>query len=252
MSDIFALDLAGNKTAAERAAANPYLQPAAPGWFDRAPAAIGMGVMRGGVLASRATNVLLAAPVAAYESLTDQQGRFTDQWFRDTDEAAGSAIDFWSPSAGTTGAASNVLGGLAEMTLQLGATGGNPTLLLGTMETNPAVDLVNQGVDAETAVRVGLAQGAAGAVGFRLPILGRTLASRMVTGAAGNLAANTSAAAVSQLALQGSGYGKEAEQFDPLNLEARFVDILAGVAFGGLHHLGAPAEIDPKLRDAAE
>ena len=42
-----------------------------------------------------------------------------------------------------------------------------------------------------------------------------------------------------------------AEQFDPLNLEARMVDVLAGVAFGGIHHLGAPAEIDPKIRDAA-
>lgn len=256
MSDIFALDLAGNKVAADQAARSPYVEAAGPGWFDRAPAAIGMGIARGGVLASRATSILSAAPVAAYESLTGQQGRYSDRWFRSVDEESQAAIDFWTPNAATTGAASNVLGGLAEMTLQLAATGGDPALLLASMETNPAVDLVNQGVDAETAVRVGLAQGAAGAVGFRLPILGKTLTGRLATGAAGNLAANTSAMAVSQVVLEQQGYSKAAAEFDPMNLEARMVDVLAGAAFGGIHHLGArgepvPVNVAPEIRDAA-
>ncbi|MFO1465874.1 MAG: hypothetical protein U1F35_05450 [Steroidobacteraceae bacterium] len=198
----------------------------------------------------RAIDILASAPVAAYESLTGQEGRFLDDWYRSVDETAGSAMDFWTPNANETGAAGRVLGGFAEMVLPLAATGGNPSLLLAQTQTNAAVDLVNQGVDAQTANQVALLQGAATAVGFRLPFLGKSLLPRVLTGAGGNLAVNTTAAFLTEQKLKSEGYDAQAQQFDPANLESRFVDVLSGAAFGALAHLGSPRE--PKqVKDAA-
>jgi len=251
VSEIFGLDPDGQRQAAETAALNPY-NPAdiSPGFFEGAFKATGMGVMRGGAAAARAIDILASAPVAAYENLTGQEGRFLDDWYRSVDATAGSAVDFWTPNAHETGAAGRVLGGFAEMVLPLAAAGGNPSLLLASTQANAAADLVNQGVDAQTANQVALLQGAATAVGFRLPFLGKSLLPRVLTGAGGNLAVNAAASFLTEQKLQAEGYDAQAQQFDPANLESRFVDVLSGAAFGAIAHLGSPRT--PKVvKDAA-
>lgn len=246
------MDPAGNRAVAEEAATNPFSeQDLRPGFFGGVPTGIGMGTMRGGANASRALSILAAAPMSVYERATGQEGRYTDPWFQSVDETAGNAVDYWTPDANSVGTAGRVLGGFAEMILPLAATAGDPALLMASAETNTAADLVKQGVDSTTAVNLGLAQGASTAIGFRLPILGKTLGGRIGTGMLGNTSANAATAAASQAVLQSQGYGELAKQFDPYNLEARAVDALSGIAFGGIHHLGTPREATPAARDAA-
>lgn len=235
---VFDFDQRGLQTVDAEARLNPLdISQVKPDFFDDTPKAIGMGLMRGGVQASRATNILLGAPVAIADTLAGKGGAWSDSYFRGFDDQANDAVDFWTPNAHEVGTAGRVLGGLAEIAPQLMATGGNPSLMLATQTATPAADLVRQGVDAETAETIGLIQGAATAVGFRLPFLGKNLASRMMTGVTGNLATNAGATALQQDVLDVGGYDELARQYDPLNAEARALDVLTGMAFGGLAHL---------------
>jgi hypothetical protein len=241
VSDLFTISPNENAAADALARANPYVDDSLePGWFDRAPAAIGMGTMRGGALASKALSTLaVGAPLALYEQATDQPGKYLDPYFAQLDADSQSAVDFWTPDPHTTGAASKILGDLAGIVGPLALTGGNPSLLMAEMQTNTATDLVSAGVDPDTATKAGLLQSAATAVGFRLPIVGRGLPGRLAAGAAGNTATNAAASSATQTLLDKGGYGELGKQYDPMNLQARAVDVLTGMAFGGIHHLGA-------------
>src|SRR5207237_9318432 len=141
------------------------------------------------------------------------------------------------PGGTEVGTAGRILGGFSEMALPLMATGGNPSLLIGTAELGGAQDLSKQGASNTGAVAGGVIQGLATAAGFKLPFLGKTLATRLASGAIGNVAVNAGAAAVTRGTLNLTGDAAQAQQFDPLDLEARAIDVLTGLAFGGLAHL---------------
>jgi hypothetical protein len=230
VSDIFALDLEGQNALKAEAAMNPVeLSQADPSFWKGVTKGIGMGVMRGGAETADA--------MQSFGRLFDAPGTDQDA----TDELAAdihhSSVDYWTPAPAEVGKAGQVLGGLGEITLPLMAGGGNPALLVGTETNKVGKQLVDQGVDASTATEVAVLQGAATAVGFRLPFLGKTLTSRVLSGAGGNLALNAGTTAAQQQLLKQAGEEKVAEQFDPLNLEARAIDVLTGVAFGSLAHL---------------
>lgn len=242
---VFDLDAAGQRTQDQQA----RLKSVNVGDLQARPMSgflggIGSGVMGGGARAAKALDILASAPVALYETATGQQGKYVDGWYKTVDNTLGSAVDYWTPDAKTTGTVGRTLGGFAEMALPLMAGGGNPTLLLASTETNTASELVNQGVDAPTAVKVGLAAGAANAVGFKLPFLGKTLASRLASGAVGNLAVGAGATEADRQLL--AEYPELAKRYDATDLEARAVDVLSGLAFGGLAHV----EMRPSERAA--
>jgi len=255
MSDIFELDTDGQRSMDNQARAN-LLTPEmlSTGFFHGVPQAIGMGVMRGGVRAAQAIGMagggLLSLaerdPTDADGSHGFKAGTLTDPYFSALDKYVSSAIDYWTPGANEVGTAGRVLGGFSEMALPLMAGGGNPSLLVGSAALGTGHDLVQQGVDASTATKVAVTQAAATAIGFRIPFLGSTLVSRIASGAAGNLAVNAGSAEVSRALLQAGGYDEQAKAFDPLDLEARIVDLLSGAAFGTLAHLASPS-----VRDAA-
>lgn len=238
MSDIFALDTDGQRHVAAEAALAPLpLNEATPTFFEGLASGTGAGVMRGGARVGQFIGMSLAAPLSLYERAAGQEGRFTDPYFKAIDQYANNAVDHWTPDPASVGTAGRVLGGLGEIALPLAAGGGNPALMLGSQEMGVATDLARSGVSAGAAVGAGVTQGVATAVGFKLPFLGKTLLSRAGTGAAGNLATNTVATAVQREILQRSGNDQAAAQFDPWDIEARTVDVLTGLAFGGLAHL---------------
>lgn len=246
MTDIFALDPGGQAELERTARANPVgleaLNQATP--FEGAMLGIGDGLMRGGARVAQTAGLAVAAPFAVYERATGEEGRFTDSIFRAVDEYATNAVDYWTPSAAEVGKAGQILGGLAEIAAPLMLGGGNPSLLIATQTTSPAVDLVREGVSAPVAAAVGALQGASTAVGFRLPILGSTLASRLATGAAGNLALGVSTVAAQRAVLEASGTPatqQVAERYDPLNAESAALDVLTGLVFGGLTHVHVTA-----------
>lgn len=242
MTDIFALDPEGqaelDRTARTNSVGFEALNQATP--FEGTMLGIGDGLMRGGARVAQAAGLAVAAPFAVYERATGQEGRFTDSIFRVTDEYATRAVDYWTPSAAEVGKAGQILGGLAEIAAPLMLAGGNPSLLIATQTAGPAVDLVRQGVDATAAGAVGALQGASTAVGFRLPILGSALASRLATGAAGNLALGTSTLAAQRAVLEASGTPEAtqaAQGYDPASAESAALDVLTGLVFGGLTHV---------------
>lgn len=244
MSDIFDLDIEGQTSQAALARTNGIpIDQVSRGFLSDVPKAIGMGIERGGARAAQAVGLAGGGLLSLVE---DQPGALTDPYFRTLDKYVGDAVDYWTPGANEVGTAGRILGGFAEMALPLMVSGGDPALLIGTSELGGAQDLAKQGASNTGAIAGGVIQGLSTAAGFKIPFLGKTLASRLVSGAAGNLAVNAGATVAEREALKLTGDTKQAQQFDPLDLEARAVDVLSGLAFGGLAHLAAPS-----VRDAA-
>jgi hypothetical protein len=259
---VFDLDTHGQETLAEQARLNPIsIDDVATGAFHGAGKGTGLGLMRGfarvGQTVGMAGGALIQMAGPPVEPVSSERldaygsdaeaarERVSDAYFGKVDEYANNAVDYWAPSHAEVGKAGQVLGGFAEIVGPLMAAGGNPALLIGTQEMGQATDLARQGVDAGTAVRAGVIQGAASAAGFKLPFLGSTLATRMASGAIGNAAVNTWAAATQRAWLESDGYKELAAQYDPNDLEARAVDVLSGLAFGGVEHLQArPGDLD--------
>lgn len=150
--------------------------------------------------------------------------------------------DFFTPDARTVGAAGRVLGGAAEGLAPLLVPGAGVPLMVGSNTLAAGKRAVDQGVDADTAGGIAALEGAASYAGLKVPILGGTLGRRLATGAAGNLALGAGSAEAQHALLNSRGYEEMAKNYDPLDVEARSVDLLSGLVFGGLHHLALPSE----------
>jgi hypothetical protein len=225
---VFSIDQKGQAALDELASYNP-LDAAAlrPSWYSGVPTAVGAGIMRGGVEAAQAVETygrLAFDPRAAYHKDT-------------TDEAFQSAINYWTPTPGTVGAAGEVLGGLAKVVLPLAATAGNPALLVGATNVSTVREAKQRGVDEQTAGNLGAASALSAAIGLKLPFLGSTLASRLTSGAIGNLVLGAADTAAQRALLEGSGYHELAAQYHPLDVQSRAVDLLTGLAFGAVAHV---------------
>lgn len=255
-------DLAGNSAfEAEARDTGIRSDQVQPGFFDGLATATGQGIMRGGAKAVRGLGLAaagaaqLATSVVEGRSLNDPNLDTTvsDKIFAGIDEYVNPAIEYWTPDAKDVGTVGRVMGGLAEIVLPLAAGGGNPIPLIASTGLNTPADLTRQGVDATTAIGVGLVDATAVGVGFRLPFLGSTFAKKAATGAAGGVALGTVATALDQSVLEAGGYEDIAERYDPLDVEARTVDLLTGIAFGGVAQLQArgAARIQRSDRDAA-
>lgn len=241
-----------------------------PSYFEGIGSGMGDGFMKGGANVARfvgmagaiapiaydaAANIYDAAKTVAsgkkLDSSSHQESTAAQDWyFKNVIEGTlTNAVDYWTPDARQVGKAGQLLGGLAAIGLPLMAGGGNPSILMGDSYLNPALDLVNKGVDSKTASTVGALNAAAVGVGFYLPFLGKNLTQRMTSGVVGNLAVNTATTAVQQQVLKAGDYNDAAEMYDPLNTDARALDVLMGAVFGGIAHLKAP-RILPSQRDA--
>jgi len=231
------------------AMANPVAPPD-PGPTDNLGTAIGAGIVRGGASVARAVQLAGAVvPITADALLgTNTQSSY----FRAMDDSSVRAADYWTPNAQETGSVSRVVGGLAEMALPLMVSGGNPAAMAGitgaAATAGAGIDLARQGADAGAAGGVAAVQGAVTAVSAFMPMFGKSLGAKMALGAGTNLATNVPAAAASQAIL---GDSNLAAQYDPLDVEARAVDVLTGMLFGGMAHLGAHADnVDAALTAA--
>jgi predicted GNAT family acetyltransferase len=225
------------------------IEESSPTFFEGAGTGISEGIMKGGANVGRFLGMAGSAAPIAYDAFTNDTK--AQDWYYENivEDTLTNAVDYWTPDAKEVGKAGQLLGGLAGIALPLMATGGNPSLLIGESYANPSIDLVNQGVDANTAGTVGAINAAATGVGFYLPFLGKNLSQRMASGIAGNLVVNTGATAAQQQVLENTGNREIAEQYDPFDTTARTLDVLTGAVFGGLAHMGAP-RIKLSERDA--
>lgn len=249
---VFDLDQKGQQALADDANLNPLdVSQITPTAFTGVGKSIGMGVMKGGARVGQFIGLAGAVVPMAIDKITDgDSGKsLTDRYFERMDETVNRAADYWTPNYAEVGKVGHVLGGLSEIVLPLMASGGNPTLLIGSQEMGTATELVRQGVDSDTAVKAGLLQGGATAVGFRLPAaFGNTLAQRLATGAGVNLAVGVPQRAATASLLEAAKRPDLADAYGN-STDALAVDVLTGLVFGGIAHVAA-GKVKPSDADA--
>lgn len=251
MTDVFALDQAGADEVLAQASANLAAPgDVHPGLWAGVPKAVGMAVPRALAEIPRAAELAGAIPVGFAEPfLGYKQGELTDKYFAAVDPTLKDAVDYWTPRAEEVGSAGQVLGGVVQGLTQLAAGGGNPALLLATTTLDGAERLADQGVSPDVAAAGGALEGAANAFGLKIPFLGKSLLTRMASGAAGNVVVGRAATLAQQKLLTQTGNEQAAAGYNPWDMTSVGLDALMGLAYGGIAHLQSP--VQPLERDAA-
>lgn len=228
----------GDEAAERNAGVGMNLGVGEPGMFAGFARGVGSYAMRSAIEAPRAISLLQSIYPIAADKLTGGTDR-QDAYFAEHDAMFNSARDYWTPSAGEVGSAGQVVGTLLGTLPTIIA---NPPLGVGTALMSNAEDLTRAGASAPRAIGVGVTQAAALAAGLRMPVLGNNLVSRVATGGAGNVVQGIAASTISRAILMGEN-PKLAEGFNPLDMKERAIDLLMGMAFGGVAHIDARARV---------
>lgn len=210
-----------------------------PGAFDNFAKGAGYAVMRGFAEAGRAVSMVGAVgPILQDTDKYGQRGstEAVDKYFKRHDDIWNRAVEYWTPKPREVGVAGEVVGQLLGTLPLLIAS---PAALIAKTQLSTGEDLVRKGVDSTRAGAVGAVQAAGLGLGVWLPVLGTGLASRaLVGGAAANVVQGVATRGASGAILAGTPAAKDFEAFDPA---AVTLDVLLGLAFGGLAHL-SPAQ----------
>lgn len=211
-----------------------------PGAWDNFTAGAGKVAMQTFAKAGRAASMAVAPLAMALEKAPGST-EVQDKFFKAHDETFGRAVDYWTPKPGEVGEAGQVVGQLLGTLPMLFAS---PALTVAQTQLSVGEDMVRKGVDAGTAQAIGATQAAGLGVGIWVPILGKTLAQRVLVGGAGfNVVQGGAIRAISAELAEGTSAGDDFKTFDPTALT---LDVLLGVAFGGLAH------VHPKMRAEGE
>lgn len=220
-----------NRLSSLRPVANPE-----PGVWDNFTAGTGKVAMQTFAKAGRAAS-MAAAPLAMALEKAPGSTEVQDKFFKAHDEIFGRAVDYWTPKPGEVGEAGMVVGSLLG-TLPL--VFASPAAAVASTQLSAGEDLVRKGVDAGTAQAVGASQAVGLGLGIWVPILGKTLAQRVLLGGAGfNVVQGTAMRGAGEALLEGTPGEKDYQAFDPTQLT---LDVLLGAAFGGLAH------VHPRMR----
>lgn len=167
----------------------------------------------------------------------------------------------FTPDAATTGAGAQVIFGLGKTLTKAipsimlaGPVGG--AALTGALEGGAEMQrLEDQGVDTDTAQRVGIGTGVITAVGFGLPAAGSTVARTAGLALAGGPASFMAQQATSRYILDNADYSQIASQYDPFDPVGLAVSTLAAGAFGAAamaaRGRAAPARLPEDAEPAA-
>lgn len=210
-------------------------QDVEPGVFANFFSGTGRSAMKGFAETARAASMALA-PAAVAEDAYRGTSVAKERFFKWHDEIFGRAVDYWTPKPNEVGVAGEVTGKLLSMLPVIMAGPAGPAIAVGAQTMTTAEDLARRHTDlsATQAVGVGMLQGAGLATGIWMPILGGSLATRVLVGGAGfNVVQGVATRAASGLVLGDSKAAKEFEAFDP---KALTLDVLLGMAFGGIAH----------------
>ncbi len=192
----------------------------------------------------------------------------------DASEASRAFSKTLIPDPRITGSASNLVQGFSKAATEFtaGSLVGGPVAgatLLGASEGyGHYQDLLDQGVDEQTATKSGLltamTSGGSAILPMGMParwLKGLSTAGTLAAQAGAGVAINTSFGAASRYAsakiLEDAGYQNQAEQEQPWDTTNLLTDAITGAFFGahagwhGLKHVDA-ANVDPAIRDAAK
>jgi hypothetical protein len=201
---------------------------------------IGYGVMRETFAkVGRAGAMGLGASVVAGDEIRqfvtgdESDTRAQDWYFKNViDDTFTEAVDYWTPSEKKVGAAGQMAGQLVGTVGQLVLGAGNPALMVGTAQMDVGLEMVRQGVDADTAQDLGTAAGLFTGVGAWLPVFGKTGAQKILMNTALNPVVGIAQRASMQTMLENEGQTKLAQQYDPWDAQAIVLDAAMGAAFG--------------------
>lgn len=217
------------------------------------------------------------AGVAAPEGAIEQEGKpyhLPHEALEATQATARGVSQSLMPDPRTTGTAANVVQGFSKAVTEfgLGSVAGGPAggaAFLGATEGYAHYqDMLDAGVDEETAKRSGLitavANGAGALMPFGLPakwLAGLSAAKTLGIQAATGVGVNTGFGIVNRYAqaqiLRNAGYDAMADQMEPMDKESLLADAISGAFFGahsGWHGFRElqNAKLDPSLLDAAK
>lgn len=204
------------------------------GLFDGFLRGAGLYTMQGLVKGVSGIDLAMSVGPIAADAITGGT-EAQDRHFSKHDETFGPLIDYFSPNANETGAAAEIAGALVSTLAQFAIS---PSLAVGSLQLSTAEDLVKKGVDPGIANLVGATQGAGLGLGIYLPVLGRTLLQRILTGAGANVGLGIGMRGAAQAILQGTAAEGDYRAFDPTSFK---IDLLLGAAFGTATHLSPKA-----------
>lgn len=257
---------AGIEDAIQRQIANPVPEGGAS-FSLRSVIAAGMkGVPRGALEAGGSVADILAPsliesqrhpkPAVLADQPDDSVRRSNDlQLFGGGGDPARAKAAEFAPDPATATAADQLLHGLTrvgtKVAIASAAPGGTPVAatLLGIEGTNTAYhELIAQGVDPETAMKVAAVQGAGQAAAVA-PMVGVTIAKTGILSVASGPGAFMAQEAMSRKILATAGYHDEASRHDPLDPLGLTVATLLPAVIGGVHAVGLARKPAPTLAD---
>jgi hypothetical protein len=126
-----------------------------------------------------------------------------------------------------------------------------PTLI-GTSSLSTGAELVEKGVDAETATIASIASGLVSAAQIKLPASGKTIAQTLGLIALNPVMGAAQAGGIEML-LESGGYKEQAKEYDPLDPVGRSIDIVLGLFFGGMaHYQRTRGKLPVEIEDAID
>lgn len=231
------LDGASQTNLQERARLNPLdLSQGDTGIFDGAVSAPFKGLVKGLVVEpGRALNLALSAIPRAIDTVrggTDVQ----DWWFEkmvSERSGIGRAAEELMPDPHTTGIVGQVLHSFFDIGGQAVAFGPFATGVL--KGTAKATELVEKGVDADTALKAGAVEGVTLGVGVHLPMsIGLRSFGNAFYGAAASVIPNMAGRGGVHTILAENGFHELAEQYQWLDRQQIAIDAILGVGLGFL------------------
>lgn len=229
------LDLYEQEVRDREDAAPKTALPAVSAW-DGFARGTGITAMQTFAKAGRAGSMALATIPIVADAISGDGTELQDRYFKAHDETFGDAVDHWTPNPAEVGVAGQITGQLLA-TIPLAVA--SPSALVAATGLGTAEDLARKGVEPAKAIAAGEIQAAGLGFGIYVPVLGQTLAQRVLIGGAGfNVFQGAVTRGASQAILQGT---PGAEDFKALDPTALTLDALMGAAFGAIAHI-SPAQ----------
>ena len=239
-----------DKAREEDDSVKPELQKPAPGFFDGMGEASWKGVASGALKSASAFDTVLSSTgmVRAalnnaqvetgytFDDLDKRQSEIENRLDQDSKELRRRAREDYGADPSTMGTAAQIIYGVAETipkaigySILAGPAGGS-VLFGADLGISRAQELMDEGVDKNTAINAGLVTFAAGALGMRLPAtFGRSRIASATIGAVANMGLTAAELQGVNWVLQNQNYNELAQKYQ-LNI----VDMATSGIFGGV------------------
>lgn len=228
----------------------PELQKPAPGFFDGMGEGVWKGVASGALKSASALDTVMSSTgmVRAalnnaqietgytFDDLDLRQSEIENRLDQDSKELRRRAREDYGPDPTTMGTAAQIIYGVAETIPKaigysvLAGPAGGSVLFGADLGISRAQELMDEGVDKNTAINAGLVTFAAGSLGMRLPAtFGRSRIASATIGAVANMGLTAAELQGVNWVLQNQNYNELAEKYQ-LNV----IDMATSGIFGGV------------------